>query len=176
MFEVFLLFLTMLQAFNPIVYDDSKILILGTMPSEKSLHKQEYYGNLTNKFWLLLFETFQFEPTKDYIKKNNFLKQNNIALWDVLAFCEREGSLDSAIKNEIANDFTSFFERYSKIEHIIFSSKNAYKLYKKYVNNFYGCCYTVLPSSSGAYAAMNYNEKLNNWKVIKNIHENLTKK
>lgn len=156
----------MKKAFAPIVNPDSKILILGTMPGEKSLELQEYYGNRGNSFWKLLFTLFDQEVTHDYTIKKALLKTQHIALWDVLEFCERTGSLDSNIKNEITNDFKSFYEHYPQIEHVFFSSKNAAKYYDKYVGRRSGIQYTTLPSPSGANASKSFLQKLEEWKAI----------
>ncbi|AWG26177.1 DNA-deoxyinosine glycosylase [Flavobacterium kingsejongi] len=156
----------MKKAFAPIVNPDSKILILGTMPGEKSLELQEYYGNRGNSFWKLLFTLFDQEVTYDYTIKKALLKTHHIALWDVLEFCERTGSLDSNIKNEIANDFNTFYKQYPQIEHVFFSSKNAAKYYDEYVGRHTGIQYTTLPSPSGANASKSFLQKLEEWKAI----------
>ncbi|KGO88567.1 DNA glycosylase [Flavobacterium rivuli WB 3.3-2 = DSM 21788] len=154
----------MKKAFEPIVYPDSKILILGTMPGEKSLLLQEYYGNKGNQFWRLLFSVFNLEPETNYMDKIKFLKDNSIALWDVLQYCEREGSLDSKIKNEVANDFEIFYSKYPLINKVFFSSKNAAAYYDKYVGRKGYIEYNVLPSPSGANATMSFMQKLEIWK------------
>lgn len=166
----------MLKAFDPVVYPNSQILFLGTMPSEKSLNEQQYYGNPNNAFWRLLAGVFNHSEFKTYQEKINFIENHNLALWDVLAYCERTGSLDSNIKNPIANNFEDFYKLNPQIKHVFFTSKNAYNLYKKYVKKSYDLTYHVLPSCSGAYAVMKFEEKLEHWKLIKNVHEKLTKK
>ena len=166
----------MIKAFKPIVYPSSRILFLGTMPSEKSLKYDEYYANPTNAFWRLLAQVFDQEQFKSYQEKINFIENHNLALWDVIATCERTGSLDSTIKNPKANDFEVFFEKFPNIQHIIFTSKNACNLYQKHVGNFYNINYNILPSPSGAYAVMRFDEKLQHWKLIREVHEKLTKK
>lgn len=154
----------MKKAFPPIIDFESEILILGTMPGEKSLELQEYYGNRGNQFWRLLFSLMGRELSHDYKVKINFLKEKHIALWDVLEYCEREGSLDSKIKNEIANDFKSFYNSYPNIKHVFFSSKNAAVYYDKYVGKSVGITYEILPSPSGANATKSFVEKLQIWK------------
>ncbi|MCW4467778.1 DNA-deoxyinosine glycosylase [Flavobacterium sp. MFBS3-15] len=153
----------MKKAFPPVVHSDSKILILGTMPGEKSLRLQEYYGNRGNQFWKLLFAIFNYEPTHDYPGKLSLLKTHRIALWDVLEGCEREGSLDSNIKNEVPNDFTGFYKSHPQITHVFFSSKNAAAYYDKYVGRREGIAYDTLPSPSGANATMPFAQKLEVW-------------
>lgn len=154
----------MKKAFAPFVDKASKILILGTMPGEKSLELQEYYGNRGNHFWKLLFLIFDREYTYEYSKKLELLKEHQIAVWDVLEYCEREGSLDSRIKNEVPNDFTDFYKSYPNIKHVFFSSKNASAYYDKYVGRKEGIDYTTLPSPSGANASMPFAKKLEAWK------------
>lgn len=154
----------MKKAFPPIIDTESKILILGTMPGEKSLELREYYGNRGNQFWRLLFGLMGKELSHDYTVKINFLKENHIALWDVLEYCEREGSLDSKIKNEISNDFKSFYKSYPDIQYVFFSSKNAAVYYDKYVGKSAGITYEILPSPSGANATKSFAEKLQIWR------------
>lgn len=153
----------MKKAFKPIVDARSTLLILGTMPGEKSLVLQEYYGNRGNQFWKLLFTIFGKELSHNYTDKLLLLKDNHIALWDVLAYCEREGSLDSNIKNETANDFDLFFSSYPNIKKVFFSSKNAAAYYDKYVGRREGFEYKTLPSPSGANASMRFDQKLVLW-------------
>jgi len=161
----------MKKAFSPIVFPDSKILILGTMPGEKSLELQEYYGNRGNQFWRLMFEIFKKPIVHDYKEKVQLLNEYRIALWDVLAYCEREGSLDSNIKNEMPNNFEKFHKEHPGISHIFFSSKNAAAYYDKYVGRRENISYTILPSPSGANATKPYSVKLEEWaeKILPHI-------
>lgn len=156
----------MKQAFLPLVNQNSKILILGTMPGEKSLELQEYYGNKGNSFWKLLFTLFDQPLPKEYAEKKQLLEENDIALWDVLAYCERTGSLDSNIKNEKANDFESFYKQYPNIKQVFFSSKNASNFYDKYVGRKNDILYSILPSPSGANASKSFLQKLEEWEAI----------
>jgi hypoxanthine-DNA glycosylase len=153
----------MKKAFAPVVDKSSRILILGTMPGEKSLELQEYYGNRGNHFWKILFTMFSRAITHDYNEKMQLLADNNIALWDVLQYCEREGSLDSNIKNELPNDFENFYKTYPNIRHVFFSSKNAAAYYDKYVGRKEHVIYHTLPSPSGANATKSFAQKLQEW-------------
>lgn len=153
----------MKKAFPPFVNNDSKILILGTMPGEKSLELQEYYGNRGNQFWKLLFTMFNLTLSNNYKDKLQLLKEHHIAVWDVLESCEREGSLDSKIKNEKVNDFKNFYSNYPQIKYVFFSSKNAAAYYDKYVGRKSDLYYYTLPSPSGANATKSFQEKLNEW-------------
>lgn len=137
------------------------------MPGEKSLEMQEYYGNKGNSFWKLIFTIFNKSLTQNYDEKLKLLTENHIALWDVLAFCERKGSLDSNIVNEVANDFESLYQQYPKITKVFFSSKNAEKYYDKYIGRKPGIEYITLPSPSGANASKTFEQKLEEWRKLK---------
>lgn len=91
------------KSFAPIVDEHSRILILGSMPGIKSLEQQEYYAHPQNRFWRLLALLLQEEAPQDYAAKQALLHKHHVALWDTLGYCERDGSLDSNIKNEAPN-------------------------------------------------------------------------
>ncbi|WPV65956.1 DNA-deoxyinosine glycosylase [Chitinophaga sp. LS1] len=85
------------KAFSPIVDENSKILILGTMPGERSLQQQQYYGHKGNQFWKLIFTLVDKPLSDNYEDKKRLLLNKGIALWDVLEYCERTSSADSAM-------------------------------------------------------------------------------
>lgn len=154
----------MKKAFAPIVPKGARVLILGTMPGEKSLELQQYYGNRGNQFWKILYAMTNEDFSTDYNERKMLLVKYKIAVWDVLAFCERAGSLDSAIKNETPNDFDAFYKIHPQIKYVFFSSKNAAAYYDKYVGRDANHIYDVLPSPSGANATMRFAAKLEVWK------------
>lgn len=158
-------------AFGPIANKDSRILILGTMPSEESLRKQERYGHKSNQFWRILFTLFDKPLPDNYEEKINLLIENNIAIWDVLHSCEGSGSLDSDIKNEKPNNFKKFFKEYPQINHIFFTSQKAAEFYKKYVGFDLDKTYITLPSPSSANARMRLAEKIDKWQVLRDTCE-----
>jgi hypoxanthine-DNA glycosylase len=156
-------------AFPPIADKVSKVLILGTMPGDRSLELQQYYGNKQNQFWKLLFTITNRPFTSNYEERLALLRKKGIALWDVLSGCEREGSLDSKIRNAVANDFESFYTMYPNITTIFFSSKAAENFYDKLVGKKKGYEYFALPSPSGANASQSFATKLEQWALIKNF-------
>lgn len=155
-------------SFPPIVNPDCKILLLGTMPGERSLAVNEYYGHANNHFWKILFTFYKTPFSKNYNLKTNLLLQNNIALWDVLQCCESENSADSSIKNEVANDFNNFYKNYPLIKSVFFTSKAAEMYYDKYVKKSNDKIYLTLPSPSRANTWKSFEEKLLDWKSILN--------
>ncbi|GEC78855.1 DNA-deoxyinosine glycosylase [Flavobacterium aquatile] len=154
-------------SFKPISNKDATILILGTMPGEQSILLDQYYGHSRNNFWKLLFTIFETPFSEDYENRKALILNNNIALWDVLQVCERQGSLDSAIKNEVINDFEYFLKNHPKINHIFFNGQKAASFFKKYVSLEKDYPTTILPSTSPANAGKTFEEKLSEWKKIK---------
>lgn len=156
-------------SFSPISNDDAKVLILGTMPGTKSLELNQYYGHNQNNFWKFMFTIFKEDFSNDYENKKALLQKNKIALWDVLQFCDRVGSLDSAIKNEIANDFETFLKQHPNIKTILFNGQKAAAFFKKYVHLQKSYQLITLPSTSPANASKTYQSKLDEWKIISSL-------
>lgn len=143
------------KSFDPIINKNSKILILGSMPGIKSLEAQEYYAHPQNRFWKVIgtiFNTKNLDKQK-YKNKTEILLKNNIALWDTINYCTREGSLDSAIENEKPNDLDSLLNHYPNIKTICLNGNKAYVLLKKYFPKLFEKYSTIkLPSTSPANA------------------------
>lgn len=155
------------KAFEPIVNDNSKILILGSLPSDKSIIANEYYGNKTNQFWDIISLVFKNEKIKfkNYNEKIQFLAKHYIALWDVYCSAERKGSLDSNIKNGKFNRINEFLHKYTNIKTVLVNGKKsemAFKLYLK--NENINCSYRYVPSSSSANTKYTVIEKVELWK------------
>lgn len=159
----------MLKSFEPIIDSNCRIIILGTMPGIRSLEKQEYYGHERNTFWRIICALFNHETINEYSQKRELLLKQHIALWDVLQACEREGSLDSNIKNPIPNDFKTLFEAYPNIKVIYFNGEPAEKLFNKLVVKKIGKIPLTtyrLPSTSPA-NAIPFEHKLKHWQLIR---------
>lgn len=137
------------HTFKPIYDDQSKVLILGTMPSPKSRENGFYYGHPQNRFWRVLADIFNDELPRTNEEKLSFVQQHHIALWDVLASCEIKGAEDSSIKNPIPNDFTQILEG-SSIQAVFTTGKKASDLYMKYCYPKTNIPCIPLPSSSPA--------------------------
>nr|WP_156288743.1 DNA-deoxyinosine glycosylase [Oceanobacillus salinisoli] len=118
-------------SFPPVLPEHPKVLILGSMPSVQSLEKQQYYGNPRNHFWPILFELFGVEEIKEYDKRIEFAKQHGIALWDTIAACYREGSLDASISDEEPNDILGIVKNYPTLRLIACNGTKAYETFQK---------------------------------------------
>jgi len=161
--------------FAPIVGENPKLLILGSMPGKESLRKGQYYANQRNAFWIIMGRLLKFDPNISYEKRKEILKENYIALWDVLKTCEREGSRNSSIDNTTGsvNDFLSFYTKYPTIKHVFFNGAKAEKVYKKEVlpvlqSKHQEIKYIRLPSTSPAMTRLTKEEKLVQWSAILN--------
>lgn len=162
-----------IQGFPPIADNRAKVLVLGSMPSEASLFKQQYYAHPRNAFWSVMGALFAAYPELDYEVRKRILLQNGVAVWDVLASCRREGSADSdIIRDSIqTNDFAAFFRQHAAIKRVFFNGGTAEALYKKYVLPVLDGKYTVLryqrlPSTSPAFAGMSRQQKIDAWRAI----------
>ena len=159
--------------FPPIVDSDATVLILGSLPSRKSLEASEYYAHPQNAFWRIMGEFFGAGPDVPYAKRTALLKRNNIAVWDVLASSDRPGSMDSDIDIATAkpNDFASFLRTYSTIRLVCFNGQKAARMFKDMVLSRHNGLqpdlrYETLPSTSPAFAAMSFEEKLRKWSIV----------
>jgi len=162
--------MSQVSSFKPIVDEWSRILILGSMPGVESLRLQEYYANPRNQFWKLIYALFELDPSEGYAERVSFVKSKGIALWDVIENCLREGSLDSAIKEEKVNNFRGLFMAYPSIETVLFNGGKAYETYKKWVGfeALPNITFLKLTSSSPA-NTKKYEEKLREWGSIKDF-------
>ncbi len=150
-------------AFHPVVSSDARILILGSMPGELSLARQEYYAHPRNQFWRIMQALYTIPAQAAYLDRLTALKDHRLALWDVLEACERTGSLDSAIKNAVPNDFGGLFDSLHDLTIIAFNGKRARKLFQKWVRQDTSRYQMIeLPSTSPA-ATLPFETKLAAW-------------
>lgn len=116
---------------DPIIAEDPKVLIVGSMPSVISLKNQQYYGNPRNHFWDILFELFNQKALTDYRGKLTFVKENHLVLWDVIGTCYREGSLDSNITEEEPNDIAKLLKKHPTIRLIACNGTKSFQTLKR---------------------------------------------
>ena len=157
-----------ISSFPPIINENSKILILGSIPGVKSLEMQQYYAHPQNKFWKIICEIFNEEFTTNYQQRIEILEKHHIALWDVIDTCERKGSLDSEIRNEEANKIEELLQNFPNIKAIFCNGQKSYKNLQKILGKDFYLPIFVLPSTSPAYAGLKYEEKLLSWQEIQN--------
>ncbi len=148
------------------VYDGrSRILILGSFPSARSRETGFFYGHPQNRFWKLLAVLYGQNVPVSIAEKRAFLLSNRIALWDVIASCEIQGSSDASISCVTANDISTILNA-APIEKIFTNGKTADSLYKKYIHPKTQRQTVCLPSTSPANAAWTFDRLCSAWRVI----------
>lgn len=145
--------------FDAIVHGNDRVLILGSMPSVKSLEESMYYANKTNRFWPMLSNIYNMPSSNDE-EKLELLKKNRIALWDICHSCIRKGSADSTITKIQPNDIPSLLKENPSIEIVICNGKTSYQALKKY----YDLDVIVCPSTSAANAKFRLEDIIREYK------------
>lgn len=142
---------------DPIFNENSKILILGTIPSPKSREQQFFYGHPQNRFWRVLSNILNYPLPQNNDDRRELLLNNNIALWDVLQSCYINGASDSSIKQPIANDISIITDK-ADIKAIFTTGKKSFELYNKLIFPQNGKNAIYLPSPSPANCAFSLDE------------------
>ena len=150
---------------NPVFDNESRVLILGSFPSVKSREAMFFYGHPQNRFWKVIASLYGEEIPTTVEEKKALLLRNHIAVWDVIASCDIEGSSDSTIKNVQPNDISSILDN-AQIKAIYVNGKTAEKYYKKYIEKIINRKAVCLPSTSPANAAWSLERLLEAWRVI----------
>ena len=165
--------------FPAILGDRPRVLILGSLPSKQSLAAGQYYGNPRNAFWRIMGDLVDAGPEVDYTARTQRLTRCRIAVWDVLASSVRPGSMDSSIDaaSAVPNDFPGLFSACPTIDRVFFNGRKAAELFRRLVaplleNGSNTMSYKTLPSTSPAYAAMSYRDKLVQWKSVRAALDN----
>lgn len=149
------------------VYDKhSNILILGSFPSVKSREQGFFYGHPQNRFWRVLAAVYGDEVPQTVEEKKEFLLQKGVAVWDVIASCEIQGSSDSSIKNAVPTDLSDILA-HAPVRRIYVNGKKAEQLYRKYQEKQTGIKAVCLPSTSPANAAWGIERLTEAWQVIR---------
>lgn len=158
------------RAFPPIIGQQPRLLILGSMPGEGSLRAGEYYGHRRNAFWPILCALLGVPADAPYPVRTAALLAHGIALWDVIAACARPGSLDSAIRpgSVQVNDFGALFGAHPTLRRVAFNGGTAEREYRRRVLPALDApardlTLLRLPSTSPAHAGMPYAAKRAAW-------------
>lgn len=155
----------MLKSFFPVVNERTRVLIVGSMPGTASLNAGQYYAYKHNQFWKMMSAFFSDgNIPENYPDKLNLLLQHSVGLWDTLRACERDGSLDTQIRQAQPNDFPALLAQYSAIRTLLFNGRAAYHYFVKFFGQMPGVTYCVLPSTSPANAGVSYEEKRKQWR------------
>ncbi|MEO8159524.1 MAG: DNA-deoxyinosine glycosylase [Betaproteobacteria bacterium] len=163
--------MTTLSSFAPIAHRAARALVLGSMPGAASLRAGRYYAYPHNAFWPIMGELFGAGPEMAYGERARMLRRAGIALWDVMASCEREGSLDTDIDEAsiVPNDFAAFFDAHARIRHVFFNGAKAEISFRRHVLRQISSRdlrFTRLPSTSPAHASLSFAQKLKAWQAL----------
>lgn len=154
---------------KPYYNSDSKVLLLGSMPSIKSRELGFYYMHPQNRFWKTLAKVYNEEIPSTIDDKKEFLRKHKIALWDTIESCYIENSSDSSITNVKVNDINKIILK-TKIEKIFTLGRKSYDLYNKYCLPKTKREAVYLPSTSPLYCPKGIDDKLYDaYKIIKEI-------
>ena len=154
-----------LTGLAPVIDTRTRILVLGSFPGAASLAAQQYYAHPRNLLWPIL-SALTGEPLAQlpYAERLPRLLAHGFGLWDVLGACEREGSLDSAIRKPAANDFARLRELCPLLETVGFNGQTSGKFASQFAAEGYRT--VVLPSTSPAHASLSLAEKLDRWRAL----------
>jgi hypoxanthine-DNA glycosylase len=156
---------SLLTGLAPVIAPDTRILILGSFPGARSLAAQQYYAHPRNQFWKLVGALVEEDLYNlPYDERLARLLAHRFGLWDVLAACEREGSLDSAIRKPAANDFERLRHLCPELQTVGFNGQASGKFAPQFEQAGYRS--VVLPSSSPAHMAMSFEQKLAVWRKL----------
>lgn len=162
------------EGFPPVARGDARVLVLGSLPGIRSITAQQYYAHPRNAFWPIMRALFAIDGSYDTRCKQ--LIAQRIAVWDALQSSVRPGSLDADIRLDKAraNDFATFFDRHRDIGLVLFNGRKAESLFTRFVDarpHDPSAQFMVLPSTSPAYAAMPYSDKLTRWREAFSLHD-----
>ncbi len=162
----------MLNALPPLVSVDTRLLILGSFPGVASLRAQQYYGHPQNHFWPILQaiwpSTALNTGASSYQIRSDWLLSKKLGLWDVYASCEREGSLDSNIRQAVRNDFSGLTRLCPHLEAVAHNGGESFKHARH--SSALGLPVYRLPSTSPANASWSFERKLAAWREIFRKH------
>ncbi len=157
--------MTALSGLPPILHADTRLVILGSFPGAASLAAQQYYGHPRNQFWRLLGATWGEElAVATYPQRLQALRAHRVGLWDTYAACERQGSLDSAIRAAQPNDLQRLRREAPGLRAVAHNGAESAR--SRGLLEALGLEVHVLPSSSPAHAARSFDDKLAAWRAV----------
>lgn len=160
---------TFKRSFAPVVDDATRVLVLGSLPGEVSLAQGQYYAHRQNRFWHLMGDVIGVAlPGMEYEARLQALLDHRVGLWDVIAQAKREGSLDSRIHDHATNDLAALVAALPNLVAVAFNGGAAAKMgMQALAESRVSLDLIKLPSSSPAYAALPYAQKLRAWEALR---------
>ena len=161
--------MSLLSGLAPIADSQTRLLVLGSFPGVKSLQLQQYYAHPQNQFWRILGALWD-QPLQqlDYAGRCQQALAHGLGIWDVYASCEREGSLDSAIRNATVSDFVGLAQRSPQLQAIAHNGSESWR-HQRHTRTL-GLPVYRLPSTSPANASWSFERKLQAWREVLAAH------
>jgi hypoxanthine-DNA glycosylase len=155
----------MLEGLAPVIAADTRLVILGSFPGAASLAAQQYYGHPRNKLWPLLSALWNEDLVAlDYAQRLTALERHRVGLWDVYRSCEREGSLDSAIRVPVPNDLARLRQLAPQLQAVAHNGGESARVRR--ITDRLGVDVHTLPSTSPANASWSFERKLDAWRAV----------
>ena len=160
---------TPLKGLAPVIDVTARVLVLGSFPGVRSLQLQQYYAHPQNHFWRILGALWNEPlPQMGYAQRCQVALAHGLGIWDVYACCERAGSLDSAIRNAVVNDFAALQSRCAQLQAIAHNGGESWRHHKH--TQALGLPVYKLPSTSPANASWTFERKLQAWREVLQAH------
>ncbi len=165
--------MALVHSFEPVIGSNPRVLILGSMPGIASLEAVQYYAHPRNAFWPIMADLFSIDIDCEYQQRIEQIKQLPIALWDTIKACHREGSLDSNIQKDRieANDIPFLLNKFPDIGLVACNGATSEKYFNKLVKSRlpenHSLLIKRLPSTSPANAGMTFQQKLAQWRIVR---------
>ncbi len=159
----------------PLIDKNSKVLVMGSILSPKSVENAFYYAHPQNRFWRVLAAVFDSPPPASIPEKTALCLSNGVALWDVIKSCDIVGAADSTVKNAEINDIVGLLSNFPNIKKVFVTGAKAYELLKKYnasINNAILSEAVKLPSPSPLNCATSFETLVSAYSVIRHETEN----
>jgi hypoxanthine-DNA glycosylase len=160
--------MTRLVGLPPLVSPDTRLLVLGSFPGAASLAARQYYGHPQNQFWRILQAIYApgaySNCASSYENKSKWMLSHGVGLWDVYASCERQGSLDSQIRNAEVNDFKALRQHCPQLRAVAHNGAESFRHTGKLED--WGLPTVRLPSTSPANASWSFERKLAAWRDV----------
>ena len=158
-----------LQGLSPVLDADTRLIVLGSFPGVASLRAQQYYGHSQNDFWKILGELWGLPlAQRPYAERVQALRAHGLGLWDVYASCEREGSLDSDIREPVLNDLASLRQHCPRLEAVAHNGGESFRHARH--TRALGLPVYRLPSTSPANAGWSFQRKREAWAEVLRRH------
>ncbi|QIL78634.1 DNA-deoxyinosine glycosylase [Diaphorobacter sp. HDW4A] len=162
----------LLTGLPPLVASETRVLVLGSFPGVASLRAAQYYGHPQNHFWKILaalWPEYPLPDRADYAARCRWLLERRLGVWDVYAACEREGSLDTDIRNAQVNDFAALQKQLPQLSAIAHNGGESFRHAKAVrrsmsLHDDDRIASLRLPSTSPANASQSFEKKLNAWR------------